>query len=109
MESVVQKLKPKAKMVLHNTNKNNSILLGVFASVFTVSSYFKDNPRKCALLLSLPYSMHIDLYMLLFSIDLYEVPYRLCPFLNDAFFPYLPRGGAGGLSREYVLRIPSVS
>ena len=32
-------------MVLNNTNKNNSILLEVFASVFTVSSYFTDNPR----------------------------------------------------------------
>ena len=33
------------QMVLNNTNKNNSILLEVFASVFTVSSYFTDNPR----------------------------------------------------------------
>ena len=33
------------QMVLYNTNKNNSILLEVFASVFTVSSYFTDNPR----------------------------------------------------------------
>ena len=32
-------------MVRNNTNKNNSILLEVFASVFTVSSYFTDNPR----------------------------------------------------------------
>ena len=32
-------------MVLNNTNKNNSTLLKVFASVFTVSSYFTDNPR----------------------------------------------------------------
>ena len=34
------------RMVLNNTNKNNSILFEVFASVFTVSSYFTDNPRK---------------------------------------------------------------
>ena len=34
------------QMVLNNTNKNNSILLEVFASVFTVSSYFTDNPRR---------------------------------------------------------------
>ena len=33
------------QMVPNNTNKNNSILLEVFASVFTVSSYFTDNPR----------------------------------------------------------------
>ena len=32
-------------MVLNNTNKHNFILLEVFASVFTVSSYFTDNPR----------------------------------------------------------------
>ena len=37
-------------MVLNNTNKNNSILLEVFASVFTVSSYFTDNPRICNLI-----------------------------------------------------------
>ena len=34
-------------MVLNNTNKNNSILLEVFASVFTLSSYFTDIPRMC--------------------------------------------------------------
>ena len=33
------------QMVSHNTHKNNSILMEVFASVFTVSSYFTDNPR----------------------------------------------------------------
>ena len=33
-------------MVLNNINKNDSILLEVFASVFTVSSNFTDNPRK---------------------------------------------------------------
>ena len=32
-------------MVLNDTNKNNSILLEVLASVFTVFSYFPDNPR----------------------------------------------------------------
>ena len=32
-------------MVLNNKNKNDSILLEVFASVFTVSSNFTDNPR----------------------------------------------------------------
>ena len=32
-------------MVLNNINKNDSILLEVFASVFTVSSNFTDNPR----------------------------------------------------------------
>ena len=32
-------------MVLYNINKNDSILLEVFASVFTVSSNFTDNPR----------------------------------------------------------------
>ena len=32
-------------MVLNNTNKNHSLLLEVFASEFTVSSYFTDNPR----------------------------------------------------------------
>ena len=32
-------------MVLYNTNKNNSILLEVLASVFTVSSNVPDNPR----------------------------------------------------------------
>ena len=32
-------------MVINNTKKNNFILLEVFASVFTVSSYFTDNPR----------------------------------------------------------------
>ena len=38
------------QMVLNNTNKNNSILLEVFASVFTVSSYFTDNPRMLRLI-----------------------------------------------------------
>ena len=33
-------------MVLNNTNKNNFIYLEVFASVFTVSTYFSDNPRN---------------------------------------------------------------
>ena len=33
-------------MVLNNINKNDSILLEVLASVFTVSSNFTDNPRK---------------------------------------------------------------
>ena len=32
-------------MVLNNINKNDSILFEVFASVFTVSSNFTDNPR----------------------------------------------------------------
>ena len=32
-------------MVLNNINKNDSILLEVFASVFTLSSNFTDNPR----------------------------------------------------------------
>ena len=32
-------------MVPNNTNKNNSIILELFASVFTVSSNFPDNPR----------------------------------------------------------------
>ena len=32
-------------MVLNNINKNDSVLLEVFASVFTVSSNFTDNPR----------------------------------------------------------------
>ena len=32
-------------MVLNNTNKNYSKLLETFVSVFTVSSYFTDNPR----------------------------------------------------------------
>ena len=32
-------------MVLNNINKNDSILLEVLASVFTVSSNFTDNPR----------------------------------------------------------------
>ena len=32
-------------MVLNNINKNDSILLEVFASVFTVSSNFTDSPR----------------------------------------------------------------
>ena len=32
-------------MVLNNTNKNNSLLLEVLASVFTVSTNFPDNPR----------------------------------------------------------------
>ena len=44
-------------MVRNNTNIN-SILLEVFASVFTVSSYFPDNP-------------HI-LYILNFSENMYE-------------------------------------
>ena len=30
-----------------DTNKNNSILLEVMASVFIVSSNFPDNPRTC--------------------------------------------------------------
>ena len=34
-------------MVLNNINKNDSILLEVLASVFTVSSNFTDNPRTC--------------------------------------------------------------
>ena len=34
-------------MVLNNINKNDSILLEVLASVFTVSSNFTDNPRIC--------------------------------------------------------------
>ena len=38
------------KMVLNNTNKNNFILLEVFASVFTVSSYFTDNPSTTQIL-----------------------------------------------------------
>ena len=33
-------------MVLNNINKNDSILLEVLASVFTVSSNFTDNPRN---------------------------------------------------------------
>ena len=33
-------------MVLNNLNKNDSILLEIFASVFTVSSNFTDNPRR---------------------------------------------------------------
>ena len=33
-------------MVLNNTNKNNSILLEVLASVFTVFSNFPDNRWK---------------------------------------------------------------
>ena len=33
-------------MVLNNINKNDSILLEVLASVFTVSSNFTDNPRS---------------------------------------------------------------
>ena len=33
------------QMILNNKNKNNSILLEVLASLFTVSSYFTDNPR----------------------------------------------------------------
>ena len=37
-------------MVLNNINKNDSILLEVFASVFTVSSNFTDNPRIWGLL-----------------------------------------------------------
>ena len=32
-------------MVLNDANKNNSISLAVLDSVFTVSSYFPDNPR----------------------------------------------------------------
>ena len=40
-------------MVLNNTNKNNSILLDVFASVFPVSSYFTDNPRMSNLYLQI--------------------------------------------------------
>ena len=32
-------------MVLNNINKDDSILLEVFASVFTVSSNFTDSPR----------------------------------------------------------------
>ena len=32
-------------MALNNTNKNDSILLEVLASVFKVSAYFPDNPR----------------------------------------------------------------
>ena len=34
-------------MVLNNINKNDSVLLEVFALVFTVSSNFTDNPRTC--------------------------------------------------------------
>ena len=34
-----------AKRFLKNTENNNSILLEVLASVFTVSSNFSDNPR----------------------------------------------------------------
>ena len=36
-------------MVLNNTYKKNSIILEVFASVFTVSSYFTDNPRTVSI------------------------------------------------------------
>ena len=36
-------------MVPNNTNNNNSILLEVLASLFTVSAYFPDNPRTFTL------------------------------------------------------------
>ena len=54
------------KMVLNNTNKNNSILLEAFASVFTVSSYFTDNPR-----MSYKQTYHA-LYISVWSICMFE-------------------------------------
>ena len=63
-------------MVLNNTNKNNSILFEVLPSVFTVSSYFPDNPRIC-ILQKLALCMIHD-----FELLISRIPNRFLEFLD---------------------------
>ena len=80
-------------MVLNNTNKNNSILLEVLASVFTVSSNFPDNPRTCN-----PF----DLFAFVgcwSSVIIWRIIYKflnVCPFDCTAFVV------SGNVGRRYL-------
>ena len=60
-------------MVPSNTNKNNSILLELFASVFTVSSNFPDNPR-----ISLP----VDLWLIILNVCFFVATINVKNALN---------------------------